>query len=71
MEHIKSESLLTPITNPAEHPVCIHGTYYKAWAMIRNTGLNKMKRGHIHMASQHFGSEEMISGMKCVMSVCV
>lgn len=28
----------------------VHGTTYKAYAEIKKTGLNKMKRSHIHFA---------------------
>jgi len=33
----------------------IHGTTLKAWESIMKTGLNKMKRNHIHMAKGEFG----------------
>ena len=33
----------------------IHGTTLKAWESIRKSGLNKMKRNHIHMAKGEFG----------------
>ena len=33
----------------------IHGTTQQAWQSIKTTGLNKMKRNHIHMARGNFG----------------
>lgn len=33
----------------------IHGTNNGAWRSIKETGLNKMKRNHIHMARGEFG----------------
>lgn len=41
---------------------CIHGTYYKAWNTIKNTGLNKMSRNHIHFTTEI--SDKVISGMR-------
>lgn len=46
-----------------EIPVVIHGTYFKPWAIIKNEGLSKMNRNHIHFASGFFGEEGVISGM--------
>jgi len=33
----------------------IHGTTQQAWQFIKSSGLNKMKRNHIHMARGNFG----------------
>ena len=52
------------ITDPNEAPKVIHGTYFKAWNQIQQSGLNKMKRNHIHFAAGEPGSEEVISGMR-------
>jgi len=64
MKHIKSDALLTRITNPADYRVCVHGTYWKAWSQIKRTGLNKMARQHIHFSSKDFRSQDIISGMR-------
>lgn len=61
---VKSESLLTLITDPSQHPACVHGSYLQAWQSIQRTGLSRMGRTHIHMSSQNYGSKEMISGMR-------
>lgn len=44
-------SLLRQIQDPAEIPVCIHGTYSRFLDSILKSGLNRMKRQHIHFAS--------------------
>lgn len=42
------ESLFTEVTDPAEVPVIIHGTDFKAWTnFIRFQGLKRMARNHI------------------------
>lgn len=49
---IKQSELLTEITESLSE--CIHGTTIKAWALIKDSGLNRMNRTHIHFASgQH------------------
>ncbi|XP_070578926.1 tRNA 2'-phosphotransferase 1-like [Ptychodera flava] len=62
---IKVEGLqLTPITDPAQYPTVTHGTYWKAWEIIREQGLSKMRRNHIHFAPGVPGDEGVISGMR-------
>ena len=34
----------TPISDPAELPLAVHGTDLKSWALIQKTGLNRMSR---------------------------
>jgi 2'-phosphotransferase len=43
---------------------CVHGTYYKAWNLIKVSGLSKMARQHIHLSEDFPGSKEVISGMR-------
>jgi 2'-phosphotransferase len=62
-QKIKVKDLdLKRITNPAEYPVVVHGTYMKNWESIQRTGLNRMGRKHIHFAKGEYGSENVISG---------
>ncbi|KAJ1439812.1 phosphotransferase KptA/Tpt1, partial [Ochromonadaceae sp. CCMP2298] len=66
---ISDEELLTEVTDAAELPVCVHGTYRAALPAILSTGLNRMKRNHIHMAVGLPGAfgvlgEEVVSGMR-------
>jgi 2'-phosphotransferase len=42
----------------------VHGTYLEAYDKIKETGLNKMGRNHIHMAIGYPGSDGVISGMR-------
>jgi len=54
MKNIEAENLLTPIVleNPDTIPdTVVHGTFYGAWASIlRDGGLKKMSRNHVHFA---------------------
>ena len=45
-------------------PKVIHGTYLKAWDLIKTSGLSKMKRNHIHFAAGEPGDQGVISGMR-------
>ena len=47
-EKINQEELLTKIVEPID-PI-IHGTTYDAYRLIKQCGLNKMSRTHIHFA---------------------
>ncbi|XP_062379896.1 tRNA 2'-phosphotransferase 1 isoform X2 [Sardina pilchardus] len=42
----------------------IHGSYLKHWPSIRNQGLSRMGRTHIHLASGLPGEQGVISGMR-------
>jgi len=55
---------LREITDAVEFPKVIHGTTFKAWNEIKNTGLNRMKRNHIHFAPGELGEEGVFSGMR-------
>jgi len=61
---VDGEQLLTKINDSTSVPICIHGTYFKAWESIKTRGLNKMKRNHIHMAIGIPGDDEVISGIR-------
>mmetsp|Transcript_36692 Transcript_36692/g.91973 ORF Transcript_36692/g.91973 Transcript_36692/m.91973 type:complete len:122 (-) Transcript_36692:252-617(-) len=64
MQEVKSEELLTPLTDPAAVKVAVHGTYLSCWPAIKATGLSRMGRNHIHLASEEPQSTELISGMR-------
>ena len=55
---------LEEITKPQDAPKVIHGTYFKAWNLIKESGLSKMKRNHIHFAAGEPGDQGVISGMR-------
>ena len=35
IDTVNSEQLLTKINNPSAIPICVHGTYFKAWKSIK------------------------------------
>lgn len=55
---------LIPLTLATLPEVIVHGTYQQAWDQIKTSGLNKMKRQHIHMASGLPKDSGVISGMR-------
>ena len=61
-EKINEEELLEEIIEPLEK--CIHGTTKNAWELIKNSGLNKMNRMHIHFSIGEPDDENVISGMR-------
>ncbi|KAI8892271.1 phosphotransferase KptA/Tpt1 [Globomyces pollinis-pini] len=69
MKEIKVE--LEVIQSPEEIPTVIHGTYLKPWSTIRNLGLSRMKRQHIHFAVGKFGEEGVTSGMRATCNVFI
>jgi 2'-phosphotransferase len=60
---VDDELLLTPIYDPFEWNLVIHGTYREPMPLIMQGGLNKMARNHIHMAPG-IGKNNVISGMR-------
>jgi 2'-phosphotransferase len=52
------------IQSHADVPVCVHGTYYNAWDIIKEKGLSKMNRQHIHFAIGVPSDSHVISGMR-------
>jgi len=59
---INTSKLMEKLTEPIE--LCIHGTYEKFIDSIKKTGLNKMARTHIHMASGYPDNSTVISGAR-------
>lgn len=43
---------LTQIISSEQVKNIIHGTYYKNWTTIKEYGLSRMKRLHIHFSSE-------------------
>ena len=59
---INISKLMEKITVPVE--LCVHGTYKKFIVSIKKTGLSKMARTHIHMATGYPDDSTVISGAR-------
>ncbi len=59
------------INDPSEIPIVVHGTNYNAYNIIKNTGLNRMARQHIHFAHGTFDDLTVISGMRKTAKVMI
>ena len=66
---IDDEKIFKEIMEPLF--TCVHGTDAKSWKMIKETGLNKMKRSHIHLAIGEIDDENVISGMRKTAKVMI
>ena len=64
MKEVSTEDLLTKIEDPTLYPVVIHGTFSKAWPLIKPEGLKRMTRNHIHFAPGMPKEEGVVSGMR-------
>nr|XP_039250956.1 uncharacterized protein LOC120328512 isoform X1 [Styela clava] len=65
VEFSKEEDHLKEITDSSKFPVVVHGTSLELWPVIKDTGLKRMKRNHIHMTTaEPHTSEQVISGMR-------
>lgn len=56
--------LYEKIEDPKEAGLCVHGTTRKKWEVIRNNGLDRMQRSHIHFAIHLPGEAHVISGVR-------
>ena len=70
VESVKTEELLTPITDPFQYSQVIHGTYHQPLPLIMKNGLNRMGRNHLHLAIGLPGNG-VISGMRSSCQVVV
>ncbi len=61
---VSAEAMMARISDPAAHPIVVHGTTRAAWASIRSTGLNRMTRQHVHFAQGLPGQDHVVSGMR-------
>lgn len=64
MKEVETEELLKLIEEPEEYPVVIHGTFWKFWKLIKEQGLKRMTRNHIHFAPGMPKEQGVISGMR-------
>ena len=68
---VRDALLMTPITDPAKVPVCVHGTYESAWEAIQDTALDRMGRNAISMAVGLPGNPDVKSGIRTYMEVLI
>jgi 2'-phosphotransferase len=68
---VQSGQLLRRVQDPAECGACVHGTTKAAWALIRERGLNRMQRNHVHMALDIPNNGKVISGARLNSEVLV
>ncbi|XP_027711768.1 tRNA 2'-phosphotransferase 1 isoform X2 [Vombatus ursinus] len=65
---------LTPLRTP-QHlpPVLVHGTYRRHWPSIRQEGLSRRGRTHIHLSPGLPGEPHVVSGMRqdCEVAVLI
>lgn len=66
---LNDEAMLDDI-HVAAH--CVHGTTRAAWeGGIRDGGLSRMRRRHVHFSERPFGDAEIVSGMRNTSQVLV
>lgn len=68
---VRDEMLMTPITDPAEVPVCLHGTYEGAWELIKASALDRMARNVINMAVGLPDNPDVKSGIRTNIEVLI
>ena len=68
---LRTDDLLTPITDASQFPIVVHGTKRKSWASIKEQGLCRMTRNHIHFATALPRADNVISGMRTSSNVLV
>lgn len=64
---VQAEGLLTPITvdDIPRYPVVVHGTFRRFWENnIKETGLSRVGRNHVHFATGYPSADQVISGMR-------
>lgn len=69
---VQDSKLLNPINRPDQVKCCVHGTYLFAWeGIMRDGGLSRMTRNHIHFAPRPPGADRVISGMRSDCEVAI
>ncbi|AYV85382.1 MAG: RNA 2 - tpt1 family protein [Satyrvirus sp.] len=59
------------VKDPSEIPIVVHGTTIEAYKLIKQTGINRMSRNHIHFAHGTPDDKSVISGMRKTSEVMV
>ena len=60
---LDDDAMLEVLTAETAPATVVHGTYRHAWPAIRETGLNRMKRRHVHFATA-VDPSRVVSGMR-------
>lgn len=60
---VLDDYLLEKIDNVFNYPLIIHGTYFKPWSFIKQTGINRMCRNNIHFSIGYLNDSYVLSGM--------
>ena len=69
---ILDEELLTEVTNDTIPVICIHGTYKSFLPLIKEKGLLKMTRNHIHFFENiPDANTSVVSGMRQNCNICI
>jgi len=55
----------------AEYPVCVHGTWWKAWEDMKKKGISRLGRNPIHFCSGMIGRGGVIPGIRSNCEVLV
>lgn len=76
LDGVEDDSLLVEVRSASEldskGEICVHGTYWSGWEVIRKEGLNPMGRQHIHFATHApTDSKEIISGMRVTSEIMI
>jgi len=52
------------VKKAAEYMACIHGTYWKAWEDMKQKGISRLGRNHIHFSSGMLSKDGVVSGIR-------
>eukprot|EP01061_Rhynchopus_euleeides_P008503 TRINITY_DN1762_c0_g1_i3.p2 TRINITY_DN1762_c0_g1~~TRINITY_DN1762_c0_g1_i3.p2 ORF type:complete len:205 (+),score=82.24 TRINITY_DN1762_c0_g1_i3:295-909(+) len=68
---LQAENFMQEITDAAQVPIAVHGTYRDPLEAIKRDGLSRMGRQHIHFAVGLPGGDGVISGMRKTAQVLI
>jgi len=68
---VRPDALMQEITDPDEVPICIHGTYEKAFEKIQQSDLNRMSRNEIQMSVGLPQDPDVTSGVRPSVEVLI
>ena len=59
---------MVELSSATAPPMALHGTYHRAWPLIRSGGLSKMSRQHVHMARALPGESGVLAWSNAALS---